>query len=571
MVTLTSGANTWLTLNGQPLRFADDDENLAANAIENHRNTLLITRQAPDDLQISIDDEPVETHRYGRWDWYPKDYAGLYTLEVSAPSYPLLTTKVRVLPSKLSQERYEAMLNEISEIATDLLFSLASPAGERAKIHLRGQQTSALRDYYLIQPMIYELGDIIAHIRRNPHRKLQEYTEQKLLHEVYQFSSDAVPVGSAMLALPERVASAHGMHYLPESWNTLQSFLTYDVYENRLLKHFVQRQLLTRLNAILERAMSEIKRREQNRKVKLRNGWDDDEMPKLEELTNIVEECHKMVKWCVSWKGQSFFTSVKSVATTGYATQVLLKNPFYSRFYRLYLQFQQELKISLDTEQYLTTLALRKMSDLYEIWSVFQITRMIIDKLTDEGYQITSQSFFYEVEQDNFQFDIRRNIPSITMAKDDFEIAIKYEPIFPKFVEGMTGLVSIDYSRLTPDMSVEVYHQGKVKHVIIFDAKYKFKKVDNIYLPKEEDLDKMRKYRDLIRCKVYNARDSRQKPQRIISSAYILYPGNHLLDDSHDPDEPEIGALPLVPKMTQGDRLDIENAIQDILWYAELL
>src|SRR6266852_2488461 len=119
MATLVSGANTWLILNGKPLSFNDDDENLAAQAVENHKNILQITSNAPDNVQISVDDEPVETYRYGRWDWYPDDYAGLYTLQVSAPGYPLLTAKVRVLPSKLSQERYEAMLNEISEIATD--------------------------------------------------------------------------------------------------------------------------------------------------------------------------------------------------------------------------------------------------------------------------------------------------------------------------------------------------------------------------------------------------------------------------------------------------------------------
>ncbi len=568
MVTQVSGANTWLTLNRQPLRFSDDDENLAAHAVENHKNVLLITAQAPDDLQISVDDEPIETYRYGRWDWYPKDYAGLYTLQVSAPGYPLLTATVRVLPSKLSQERYEAMLNEISEIATDLLFSLDSPAGERAKTHIRGQQTSPLRDYHLIQPMIYELGDIIAQIRRNPHRKLQEYTEQRLLHEVYRFSNEAIPTAGASIALPETVATSYGVSYLPESWMVQYSLLTYDVYENRLLKHFVRHQLLTRITTIRERAIAEIKRREQSRKVKRHNGWEDDETSKIEELTYIVEECRKMSRWCVAWSGQPFLRSVRSLSMPSNATQVLLKNPFYSRFYRYYLQFQQELKISLDTERYLTTLALRKMSDLYEIWSVFQITRMIIDALIEHGYQITSSSLFYEVEQDNFQFDVRRNTASITLARDDFKIAIRYEPVFPKFVEGMTGLVSIDYSQLTPDMSIEISYQGKIKHVIIFDAKYRYKKVDNRCRPNEEDLDKMRKYRDLIRCKVYNPRDPRQKPQRIVPSAYILYPGNHL---DHDADEPEIGALPLVPKMEQNDRLKVEDALEDILWYAKLM
>jgi hypothetical protein len=39
----------------------------------------------------------------------------------------------------------------------------------------------------------------------------------------------------------------------------------------------------------------------------------------------------------------------------------------------------------------------------------------------------------------------------------------------------------------------------------------------------------------------------------------------------YEPDEADIGALPLVPIMTQNDRLDIEEAIKDILWFVKLL
>ncbi|MGH2509137.1 MAG: hypothetical protein ACRDHZ_17295, partial [Ktedonobacteraceae bacterium] len=126
-----SGANTWLTLNGSALSF-DTEEEDTVEAIEDEKNIISITRYAPDDLSISVDNEEIETQRYGRWDWYPKEYAGLYLLEVSAPGYPLYTAKVRVWPKKLSHERHAAMLTEISEIAADLLFCLNSPASERA-------------------------------------------------------------------------------------------------------------------------------------------------------------------------------------------------------------------------------------------------------------------------------------------------------------------------------------------------------------------------------------------------------------------------------------------------------
>ena len=61
---------------------------------------------------------------------------------------------------------------------------------------------------------------------------------------------------------------------------------------------------------------------------------------------------------------------------------------------------------------------------------------------------------------------------------------------------------------------------------------------------------------------------SDQRPQKIVSSAYILYPGTYL---KHEPEEAEIGALPLVLNTAQEDRRGIEEAIKDILWFVKLL
>ncbi len=60
----------------------------------------------------------------------------------------------------------------------------------------------------------------------------------------------------------------------------------------------------------------------------------------------------------------------------------------------------------------------------------------------------------------------------------------------------------------------------------------------------------------------YDPRKPDQRPQKVVSSAYIIYPGTYL---EHDPDEAEIGALPLIPYMTQDDLLEVEEAIKDIL------
>jgi hypothetical protein len=41
-----------------------------------------------------------------------------------------------------------------------------------------------------------------------------------------------------------------------------------------------------------------------------------------------------------------------------------------------------------------------KVSALYELWSVFTVSRMIIDELMNAGYRIISNNTFYEIEKD---------------------------------------------------------------------------------------------------------------------------------------------------------------------------
>lgn len=564
----TSGVDTWLTLNNRALRFQEENENLEVQARESQNNILRITNSAPDDLDIYIDGKLLETERYGRWLWRPNGYAGLYVLQVSVASYPVQTAKVRVLPEKLSYERYKTMLDDISKIAVDLLFRLHSPAGEKAVTQFREQEASALRNYELLKKIMDELQDVMAAIRRSPYRALWEYAEERLLHEVRQFSSETRPITGRMLAVPTHMNTAAPLNYLPAIWSTRQKILTYDVHENRLLKQFIQKQMVAKLSTIQDKAQNEIKRREKERSIKLFKRWKDDETPLIEELKRVLDDCQHMTSRCIAWGSEPFLTSVQSLATSGKATQVLLKHPAYGRFYRLYLHFQQELKISLDTEQYVTRLTLRKMWDLYQIWSVFSISAMIVDILTAANFQMSSSSFFYEVEKDNFQIDVRKNVSAITLVKDDRRVEMKYEPLYPKPIGNMPGLVSTDYEQLTPDMSVEISRQGELKSVVIFDAKYRYYESDGFYYPKEDDLNKMRKYRDKICYRAYDPRRPNLKPQKVVSSAYILYPGTYF---EHNREEAEIGALPLVPNMAQRDMVEVEEVIRDILCFVKLL
>ena len=130
MVTPASGVSRWLTLNGHPLEFGPQAENLAAAAQEYNWNFFRLHPGAPEDVHVLVEGREPEMDHFGRWPWRPAGFAGLYDVEVRVGP-ARYATRVRVLPSNLSQRHYEAMLRQIGRFSADLLFQLHAPASER--------------------------------------------------------------------------------------------------------------------------------------------------------------------------------------------------------------------------------------------------------------------------------------------------------------------------------------------------------------------------------------------------------------------------------------------------------
>lgn len=560
MATPVFGANKWLTLNGHPLDFAPGADNLTANATERADNALRITRSAPNHLEIRVDGERLETERYGFWTWWPKGFAGLYEVTVTAPNQPIYATKVRVLPSLISQQRYERMIQEIGDFSADLLFQLHSPATERMSMAEMEQLQSPVRDYRLIESLMAELAEGIRQIAHMPHQGLVSQQERRQWHELHAFADNVHPMPGTAVALPTlraRIPTA-----LPAEWVVERQTRTYDVYENRLLKQFLWRQLLPRLDALETRANAEIERRKQNLAVIRRNDWDDTESVRIAELEQVVADCRQMQRQVIGWTSLPFLQQVSMTALRHVPTQVLQKHPAYGRFYQVYLHFQQELKRGLNSEGFLTQIALRKLSELYEMWSIFKITRFLLIFLREFGYEVVSNQGFFRVDDEMFHFEVDRQA-SITLQKGKKKAVIRYEPLYPPINTVGEGLVCIRPYPRTPDLALALWQDGKPKCILIFDAKYRMERENGRETFLVEDLQKMGAYYNEIG---YKERHSHRRPSPLVSSAYILYPGEVL---EHNPQYPEVGALPLVPDSQQ--QVAVYNALADMFKAAEII
>lgn len=582
MVTQASGVSRWLTLNGQPLRFGPDEENLEAEAKEYGRNFFRLSAGAPENVAIRVEGEFLDTAVYGRWLWRPLGFAGLYDVEIVIGHHNY-STRVRVLPGNLSQERYEYMLRQISQFSADLLFQLFSWASERVGLDQIEQMQSPLRTYTLARELMKELEIALSDIARAPHRSLVAEQQRRRWHEVTEYSPSLTPVPGPALAVP---VVGHGPAVWPTEWLEERQVLTYDVYENRLLNNFLWRQLLPRLSELEDRAQKEIERRQYEldgmvkrtaSSTKLRQRWQgsiDAAAQEILKLEAAAEDCRQMQRRVMGWGSRPFLFGVSHSPGKFAPTQVLQKHPAYGRFYRAYLRFQRELRHGLNTEGFLTMIAMRKMAELYQTWAALYLTALAGKLLRTNGYEAAAHHGFFRVEDQFFHFQVDR-AAEIIYVRDEREVRIRYEPEYPAAGSVPLGLVTDRSYHRTPDLAIELWQEGESRAVVLFDPKYKTDDIDLPFDsepdakrergPARSDLDKMSTYYSEIAWKGRGAAGRRLPP--VVSSAYVLYPGEKLV---HDPDRPDVGAIPMVPE-DKGRMRVAANVLADLLRAAEII
>lgn len=412
----------------------------------------------------------------------------------------------------------------------------------------------------------------MTQIRRDPHHALRSRRVEQDWLDMRRSPVEAVSVPDGVLALPASLARRTGTRYLPRTWNTQERDLTYDTYENRLLKHFLREQLVARLALIERRALNEEQRLQ--KVYACYHNAEDDRM--LTRLRAAVEDCRQLRQRCLRWNSEPFLRTVQPSIQTARATQVLLKHPTYSRFYHLYLHFQQRLKITRDVETSVGKLALRRVSDLYEMWSVFTLTRLAVDELLAAGYRMISNSTFYEVEKDYFQFQVRKNTPSLVLARENTRVEFKYEPIYPNqvTVQECSAIVTTisEINPQTPDLAIESYRGGVPQDILLFDAKYRRERAANgTCYPKDEDIGKANNYLHRIQYLRYDAKraESPYELTPIVRGVYLLFPGDFIhIEPGTDA---TIGAFPLKPGLSDQLLTRIRARLNLLLCQARML
>ena len=267
----------------------------------------------------------------------------------------------------------------------------------------------------------------------------------------------------------------------------------------------------------------------------------------LSELQSWQEPLKKIL-------GQSFLKEVSPFSGRHRESLVLQQKTGYSTVYRVW----QELKFYLDLFDNQTSISMKSVAEIYEIWCFLTIKSILEKEL---GFEQTKSSKQDLEPNDFFEYQLKDGFAGAFKFKrsDGMKAKLVHEP---KFSDNTVDIRSYLVSQ-KPDIVLEVtipLDSGEKSFIWLFDAKYRIKadnrydkdKTDDRDMVPDDAINQMHRYRDALIRITKDSNSSHEQKSRPVFGAFALYPGyfdqgketNHYADAIK---EIGIGAFPLLP------------------------
>ena len=333
---------------------------------------------------------------------------------------------------------------------------------------------------------------------------------------------------------------ANGLH--EQHYQITKKQLSVNTLENRFIKMVV---------STTKRRLADFEH-----KLKQSNAKSD-----TQRLSNaFLDELHQWQQPLKKTLKQGFMTDVGDYKGHSRESLVLQQKVGYSSVYQIW----QELKFYLDVFDNQSSISMKSVAEIYEVWCFLTLRNILIDELDFKEVAANKQELkiknFFEYQlQDGFAgaFKFERN--------DGVVARLAHEPPFNKATKDIrTYSVS-----QKPDILLEVTLPNSKQFIWLFDAKYRIKTKKDQHDAAEQDIDaidyvpddainQMHRYRDaLIRMNRDSNYDTGgEYKSRPVCGAFALYPGYFDQKNEANPylntiDEISIGAFALLPNLTQ--------------------
>lgn len=318
-------------------------------------------------------------------------------------------------------------------------------------------------------------------------------------------------------------------------------------------------------NRFIKMAVSKSKRQLAEFEQKLRQS---NQAPERQRLSDsFLNELHSWQQPLQKVLGQSFLKEVGAYTGLSSESLVLQQKTGYSAVYRIW----QELKFYLDLFGNQSSISMKSVAEIYEVWC-FLCLKQILEQ--DLGFELVENSATKLVQNDFFEYQLKDGFTGAFRFKrsDGVTARLAHEPKFTKKGKSIRSyLVNQE-----PDIVLEVTlpksassesdSSEEKQFIWLFDAKYRIKTEKNRFDDSNEDIEntdyvpddainQMHRYRDaLIRLsKSSNSiADQFAKKSRPIFGAFALYPGYFDQEKTSNPyseaiREVGIGAFALLP------------------------
>jgi len=231
-----------------------------------------------------------------------------------------------------------------------------------------------------------------------------------------------------------------------------------------------------------------------------------------------------------------FFGDVGEFEGLASESLVLHQRAGYSGVYRIW----QDLKLYLDLFGRNATISMKSVAELYEVWCLLEVRRMLLDLGFTEKANSKALLTSLGLEKGlaggiGAAFHLERT--------DGIKIRLAHEPVFSNTKDPAFGKIYSWTTVQKPDIFLEATFTNGEKIQWIFDAKYRIADNGNgTDLAPDDAINQMHRYRDAL-IHVNKADDGEQQKTRPILGAFVLFPGWFDEDKTDNPYSDAIEAV----------------------------
>ncbi|MFQ6052880.1 MAG: DUF2357 domain-containing protein [Candidatus Bathyarchaeia archaeon] len=394
-----------------------------------------------------------------------------------------------------------AVVEELREFSLHLVHSRF---GDEIKESLQALLHHVMEHWEALEPTL----EMIA---RAPRHRLSKRRVKKLIREMN--GVDPSIIDSLTGGLEGAADSEDGggaalqklLRRIPLRVEVEESYIDYDVEENRLLRHHLD-SLSTQLSILLRTA----ERRDLHlrRALKFSEGEETveaaGEFLSNHEMVRSIGTLRKRIEARLREPRMSFLSQVTPQSLQQGPTPTLESHPHYSRFHQLYRSFKESAPPPPATPR-LALLEAEQDAELYRRWCATKIMEAAIEL----GYRLEEERMT-RMEADEIVVEVSPGLLS-TLARAEKRLRIYYDRRYVR--EPPYGSYSAP-RRVT--IALEAFGEGEVPRIVVFEPRYDPEYTEEKFTSR--DVDGLHVLRDSI---VDLTTEDRE---RLVVGGFILHP-----------------------------------------------